>query len=117
MGAIGRRIEPNRPYPAPRRRHTARKEELVRLQMRRRNPSGDRVPRLFGDLELHWPLRLLLHDNCARGDVTALDHIMDAKRDQIAPAQLAVDGEVEQRKFSGSMIRMAQISFSFSGGF
>ena len=42
---------------------------------------------------------------------------MDAKRDQIAPAQLAVDGEVEQRKFPGSMIRMAQISFSFSGGF
>jgi hypothetical protein len=29
---------------------------------------------------------------------------MDAKPDQIAPAQLAVDGEVEQREFPGSMI-------------
>ena len=53
---------------------------------------------------MHRPLGLPLHDNCTGGDMTSLDHIMDAKRDQITPAQLAVDGEVEQRKFSGSMI-------------
>ena len=47
---------------------------------------------------------------------------MDAERDKIAAAQFAVDGEIEQREISGAMIqlqsnRMAQISFSFSGGF
>jgi hypothetical protein len=71
---------------------------------------------------MHRPLGLPLHDNCTGGDMTALDHIRDAKRYQIAPAQLAVDGEVEQREFSGSMIQLqpnpnGQISFSFSGGF
>jgi hypothetical protein len=70
----------------------------------RRDPRRDCVPGLFGDFELHRPLGLPLHDNCAGGDMTALDHIMDAKRDQITPAPLAVDGKVERRKFSGSMI-------------
>jgi len=50
---------------------------------------------LLGDLELHRPLGLLLHDNRAGGDVTALDHVVDTKPNQIAAAQLAVDGKVE----------------------
>src|SRR5436309_11798345 len=86
------------------------------------DPCGYRIPRLLGDLELHWSLCFLLHDNRAAGDVTALDHIVDAQRDQITPAQFAVDGKVEQCEFPGSMpscnrIRIAKISFSFSGGF
>src|ERR1700694_1855719 len=87
-------------------RQTAGKKELLRLQMRRAHPSRDCIARLLGDLKLHRPLRLLLHDDRAGGDMTALDHIMDAKSDQIAPAQLAVNGEVEQCKFSGSMIQL-----------
>jgi hypothetical protein len=103
-------------------RNAAWKEELLRLQMGRRDPRGDRVPRLLGDLELHRPLGLLLHDNRARGDMTALDHIVDAKPDQITPAQLTVDGEVEQGEFPGSLIQLQSNpngpdSFSFSGGF
>jgi hypothetical protein len=74
--------------------------------VRRRDPGGDRLPRLFGDLELHRPLRLLLHDNCTASDATALDDIVNAKPHQIAPAQLTVDGEIEQRKFPGSMIQL-----------
>jgi hypothetical protein len=42
--------------------------------MRRAAPSRNRIARLLGDLKLHRPLRLLLHDNRARGDMTALDH-------------------------------------------
>ena len=34
--------------------------------------------------------------------MNALDHITNAKPNQIASPQLAVDGEVEQREFSGS---------------
>ena len=90
--------------------------------MRLLDPSCDRLARLLGDLELHGLLRLLLHNNRASGDMTLLNHIVDAKSDQITPAQFAIDGEVEQCKFSGSRcscsrIRIAQISFSFSGGF
>jgi len=38
--------------------------------------------------------------------MTALDYIVDAKPHQIAPAQLAVDREIEQRKFPGSMLQL-----------
>jgi hypothetical protein len=74
--------------------------------MRRRDPRGDRVPRLFSDLKLHRTLGLLLHDDCSGRDVTALHDIVDAKPDQIAPAQLAIDSEVEQREFPGAMIQL-----------
>src|SRR5437867_9336869 len=70
------------------------------------DPGADRVSRLFGDLKLHRPLGLPLHDNRAGCHMTALDHVADAKPDQIAAAQLAVDGEVEQREFPGSMIQL-----------
>jgi hypothetical protein len=63
--------------------------------MCRGDPRSDRVPRLLGDLELHRPLGLLLRDNRARSDPTALDHIVNVEPDQIAPAQLNVDCEVE----------------------
>ena len=74
--------------------------------MRRGDPGGDRVARLLGDLKLDRTLGLLLHDNRAGGDPTALDHIVNMEPDQVAPAQLAVDGEVEQREFPGSMIQL-----------
>jgi len=35
-----------------------------------------------------------------------LDNVVDAKSDQIAPAQLTVDRKVEQREFPGSMIQL-----------
>jgi len=90
--------------------------------MCRGDPRGHRDSRLLSELELHRPLRLPLHDNRAGCDMTALNHIVDAKRYEITPAQFAVDSEVEQREFpvrrsSCSRIRMAQISFSFGGGF
>src|SRR5258707_5349889 len=82
MSAICRWIKPNRSRPGMndprilpsrqvrRRRHTARKEELLRLQAGGRDPGTDRVPRLFGDLELHRPLGLLLHDDRTWGNMT-----------------------------------------------
>ena len=58
------------------------------------DPRADRLPRLLGDLELHRPLGLLLHDDRAWGDMTALEHIANVKPHQVAPTQLAVDGEI-----------------------
>src|SRR6266699_1872280 len=118
MSAVGRWIKPNRSRPGMndpgilpsgkvrRCRHTAGKEELLRLQAGGRDPGTDCVPRFFGDLELHRPLGLLLHDDRTRGDMTALEHNANVKPHQIAPAQLAVDGEIEQREFPGSMIQL-----------
>jgi hypothetical protein len=71
--------------------------------MRRCDPGGNRVPRLLGDFKLDRPLGFLLHDDRPRSDSTALDHIVDAESNQIAAAQLAVDGEVEQCEFTGSL--------------
>src|SRR5438105_4265727 len=98
MGAVGHLIKPNRSCPGMndpgilpsrkvrRRRHTAWKKELLRLQAGGRDPGTDRVPRLFGDLELHRPLGLLLHDNRAWGDMTVLEHIANRKPHKLAAA-------------------------------
>src|SRR5438094_9801859 len=67
-------------------RQPAWKEELIGLQMRVCDPGRDRVPRLFGDLKLNRSLGLLLHDNRARSNVTALYHVVHMEPDQIAPA-------------------------------
>src|ERR1700724_747566 len=118
MAAIGRRVQSNRTNPGPddprilpgrkmrRLCNAARKEKLLWLQMGHCDPGGNRVPRLLGDLKLHRPLRLLLHDNRAGGNMAALDYVVDAKPHQIAPTQLAVDRKVEQREFPGSMIQL-----------
>jgi hypothetical protein len=50
---------------------------------------------LLGDLELHRLMGLLLHDDRAESDPTALDHIVNVEPNQIAPAQLTVNSEVE----------------------
>ena len=86
--------------------NAARKEELLRFPMRLVNPSSDCFSRLIGDLKLHRPLRLFLHDDRPGRDMTALDHVVDVQPYQIAPTQLAVDGEVEQRQFSRSMVQL-----------
>jgi hypothetical protein len=59
--------------------------------MCRRDPSGNRVPRLLSQLKLSRRLGLLLHDNLMASD-------------QIAAAQLAVDGKIDSGKFSGSRV-------------
>jgi hypothetical protein len=89
--------------------------------MRGGDPCGYRIPRLLGDLELHWSLGFLLHDNRLR-HANAVDNIMDAERDKIAAAQFAVDGEIEQRQISGAMIHLQSNSdgpdlFQLQGGF
>jgi len=75
--------------------------------MRHAQPRCNRVPCLLGHLELHRPLRLLLHNNCASRDLTALNDVVDTQPNQIATTQLAIDGEVEKRQLSRSMIQPA----------
>ena len=82
----------------------------------------DRLPSLLGDLELHWPVRLVLHNHGARQDRLALGDIQDVQAYQVTTTQLAINSEVEHarsRAFtaSWSLIRIAQISLSFNGAF
>ena len=68
--------------------------------MRLVDPGCDRLPSLLGDLELHWPVRLVLHDHGARQDCLALGDIQDAQAHQITATQLAINSEVEQRQIT-----------------
>ena len=74
--------------------------------MRRCDPGGERLARLLGNLKLDRPLGFLLHDDRAGGYPTALDHIMYTECNQVAAAQLAVDGEIEQGEFPDSMSQL-----------
>ena len=118
MGAVRRPVKPNRTDPGPddpgvlpsremgRLGNATRKEELLRLQMSGRDPRGDRIPRLLGDLKLHRSLSLPLHHNRAGCDMTTLDHVVNAKPYQVTASQLAVDSEVEQREFPDPMVQL-----------
>ena len=67
--------------------------------MCRRDPGGDHLPRVLGNLKLDRSLGLLLHDDRTGSHPTAMDHIVNMEPDQITPAQLAVDSEVEHGEF------------------
>jgi hypothetical protein len=50
--------------------------------------------------EMHRTLGLVLHHNGTCRHQVAVTYVPDLERDEIAAAQLAVDAQVEQRKFS-----------------
>src|SRR5208282_466543 len=56
------------------------------------------LPGLFRDFEPHRPAGLLLPDRRSLNGVSVRGNILDLKSDNIATAQLAVDGEIEQRQ-------------------
>src|SRR5208282_49916 len=74
------------------------KKELSLLPVRRAEVFVDRLPGLFGDLEPHRPAGLLLADRGTFNGVAVWGNILDLESHDIATAQLAVDGEVEQRQ-------------------
>lgn len=74
------------------------KEKLLRLQLCLLDPCRNRRSRRLGQLELYWPLRLPLDDRRTGQDLAAMGHVTNAEGDEIASAQLAVDGQVEQRQ-------------------
>jgi hypothetical protein len=74
----------------------AREQNSLGPELRLRDPCGDRLAGLVGQLELHRLLAIVLQDDNAVGNGAAVRDIAHAPRDQIASAQLAADGEVEQ---------------------
>jgi len=62
----------------------AGKQEVLRLQRSLLNPCLQGVSRRCCDLELHWALGLVLHDDRACGYLLAVAHVPDLERDEIA---------------------------------
>jgi hypothetical protein len=59
----------------------------------------------FGhDLELNRPTCLLLDNACSVADGAAADQVSNAQFHQVAPAQFAVDGQVDQGSVSQSLM-------------
>ena len=80
----------------------AREYEVVQCATAAFKPCAHRLPGRVHQLELYGPLGLLLNDNGAVTDTSARNYISDARPDHITAAQLAVDGEVEQRSVAQS---------------
>ena len=112
VGAELGRIEPDAGHPfvyepriLPRRQAvwtiaTTGEQELARLPSRQPQVLVDGQTRLVGQLEPHRPARLLLSDGRSVHRVAARRHVIDAHGDDVTAAQLAVDGEIEERKIA-----------------
>src|SRR5215469_11526019 len=70
------------------------------------NPTRQRLTGLFGDLELDWPLRLSLHNDCPRCNASAMADIADSQSHEIARPELAIDREIEECKFTGVSLQL-----------
>ena len=60
----------------------------------------DGLPRVLGQLELHGVAGLLLSNGCPIDGIASRGDVLDLDAHHIAAAQLAVDGEVEERQVS-----------------
>ena len=62
------------------------------------NPVPDRVARVFRHIELNGPTSLALDDGDTLSDTFANYEIRDFQANKVTTAQLAIDGQVEQRQ-------------------
>ena len=68
-------------------------------------PSNQAVPGLFGQLELYRLASLLPNDGRAVSGGSVDDKLADAQLHEVSTAQLAVDGEIEQRQVADATSR------------
>ena len=85
-------------------------------------PCLNRLPCLFGQLKPNGMARFALHDARPGQDMVALGDILHAQANQVASAQLAVDGRVKEGQIAQPLAQLQrnpdpQISWSFRGGF
>lgn len=102
--------------------HLAWEQVFTRADVRLLDLGSNRLPRLLGNLELHRAVRPALYDHGSRQDALPLGNVAHSKIDQSQPRSLlsmARLNSAKSRVFSASCnrIRIAQISFSFSGAF
>ena len=85
---------------------SARKQVVVRFQVRLLGPTYERFSGLLGDLELHSPLSLLLHYHRSGCDTLAMGDVAKAETDKVAGSELAVDSRIEHSQVAGSRIQL-----------
>src|SRR5580704_14758598 len=102
------RIEPNAAYPVANKTRILScrkaqpwlalrgKKELSLLPVCDAEVIIDSLPGLFGDLEPHRSSGLLLADSHSLNGVSVRGNVFDFESNDIATAQLAVDGEIEE---------------------
>ena len=76
---------------------------------------------MLGHLESNRPAGLLLADRCTVDRMSMRRNVLDLDRDDIAPAQLAVDRQIEHRQVARtsliwSLVRIDHTCFGRSGG-
>jgi hypothetical protein len=74
---------------------SAGKQKRLRRKTRPLDPTSDRFAGLLSDLELYWPLGLLLHHDGPGRYSLALRDVPNSELHQVASPQLAVDGQVK----------------------
>jgi hypothetical protein len=79
---------------------------IVGPQASRLDPGIKGFARGRCDFELHRPVGLPLHDYGPRANPVAAAHVADAQVDEIAPAQLAVDAQIQQRKIPSASLQL-----------
>ena len=72
--------------------YTTGEQIVIGLEPGTAHPVRYRLAGLLGDFELHRMLGLLLHDDRAGANSIAMRNVANAQLDQIASAQLAIDG-------------------------
>src|SRR5262245_6300227 len=82
----------------------ARKQKFAGLLARRPQIILDRLPGLFGQLELDRPPRLALPDGRPLDRVPGRGDIVDLESHHVTAAQLAVDREIEHGEVSGATL-------------
>jgi hypothetical protein len=75
-----------------------RKQVVALGQLHRLKPFPDRLAGPRGNLESHRAFGLALPDRCARQDFAATRDVGHTQGQQVTGPELAVDGQVEQRK-------------------
>jgi hypothetical protein len=87
------------------------------------DPRLNGYPRLISELELHWPPGFLLDHSRSVSHAPSDADVVQTYSDEIAPAQLAVDRQIESceiaplRSSSCRQTRIVQTSFGFKGRF
>jgi hypothetical protein len=85
----------------------ATQEELAcGREFRRGDPGRDRLAGLLGQCEPDWLAGLSLLDRGSRQGAIFVSDVTHPESDQIATAQLAVDGDVEQREVPRSLCNL-----------
>jgi hypothetical protein len=70
------------------------------------HPVAHRGPRLLGNLELDGPACFLLDHSGAVPDMPSYADVVDPEPHQIASAQLAIEGEIEQSEIAATIFKL-----------